>query len=192
MFMRYLIATMCLLFLSACALTGKPETALTVNLYNQTNDMVGTAKLSENPEGVTVEVKVAGVSPGFHGIHVHEIAKCDAPTFKSAGNHLNPKNKEHGLMHPQGSHLGDLPNVLANGIGEIDESLIIQGATLLKGDTSLTEKGGSSIIITEDADDGMTQVSGDSGERIICGVIKSNSKEVDREEPQDPTGKPGK
>lgn len=190
--MRYFILSLCLIILSGCGLTKKTDTSITVNLYNQTNDMVGTAEFLEDPAGVKVKVKVAGVSEGYHGIHIHEIAKCDAPTFKTAGNHLNPENKEHGLMNPKGAHLGDLPNVLANGSGQIDEELTISEATLLKGNTSLTEKGGTSIILTEDKDDGLSQVSGESGQRIICGLIKENSEGVDREEPQSPMEKPKK
>lgn len=180
----YLLLSVCLL--SACALTDKPKTALTVDLYNATNDLVGTAKLKEDPAGVQVKVKVAGLTEGYHGIHVHEIAKCEGPAFKSAGNHFNPEDKDHGLMNPKGAHVGDLPNIKANGSGEVDEELIIQDATLLKGKKSLTEAGGTSLIITMDEDDGMTQVSGDSGERIICGVIQTGKEAVDREEPKSP------
>lgn len=167
---------------------SKPKTVISVDMYNTTNDMVGTTKLTEHPDGVKLEVKVEGVDSGYHGIHIHEIGKCEAPTFKSAGNHFNPKDKEHGLMNPKGAHTGDLPNVEANHKGEIDEELTVQDATLLTGNTSLTEQGGTSIIITELADDGMTQVSGDSGERIICGEVKVDD-EPDEEKPGDPTEK---
>lgn len=184
--MRYVKLIICLLLLSACQLQDKPKTAISVDMYNATNDMVGTAKLTEHPDGVKLKLKIAGVTSGYHGVHIHEIANCEAPTFKSAGNHFNPKDKEHGLMNAKGAHLGDLPNVEANLQGEIDEELTVQDATLLNGNTSLTEHGGTSIIITEEADDGMTQISGDSGERIICGAIKNN-EETDEEEPEDPT-----
>lgn len=187
--MRILIIVMSVVFMSACQLGEKSKTTVSVDLYNTTSDMVGSARLTEDPDGVKIKVKAAGVTPGFHGIHIHEIAKCDAPFFKSAGNHFNPKDKEHGLMNAKGAHQGDLPNVEADDKGEIDEKITMDGATLLKGNTSLVEQGGSSIIITAQPDDGMTQISGDSGERIICGVIKSpNAKEdKDEEEAKDPT-----
>lgn len=158
--------------LSACSFTDKPETALTVPLHNTTGDKVGSAKLAENPDGVTIKLDVEGVTPGYHGIHIHEHAKCEQPYFVSSGNHLNPENKKHGLVHPDGAHLGDLKNVEANKDGKIKQEITAPDTSLLKGKSSLTDNGGTSLIITSEADNGMTQISGDSGERLICGKIK--------------------
>jgi len=185
--MRIFMVIISICFLTACQLTAQPKTAKTIDMYNQEGDMVGTAKLQEAPEGVKAELKIEGLSPGYHGIHVHEIGECKHPDFKSAGNHFNPEQKEHGLLNPDGSHLGDLPNVEADYNGKVDKELTIQKATLLKGKNSLTDSGGTSLVITSDADDGMTQISGDSGERIICGEIKEGKGQTDDEKPTDPT-----
>src|SRR5690625_4695703 len=185
--MRVLISLCCMLLLSACLLNGKVKSTKTVNMYNATGDMVGTARLIEHPDGVNIKLKVEGLSPGFHGVHIHEIAKCEGPDFQSAGNHLNPDEKKHGLLHPDGAHLGDLPNVEADNEGKVDANITAQDMTLLKGEKSLTDRGGTSIIVTSKADDGMTQISGDAGERIICGEIKRGDSDEDREEPSDPT-----
>lgn len=182
--MRLFYVFSIVIFLCACYATDKGKTALTVQLYNTTNDMVGTAKLSEHPDGVKMKLKLEGISPGYHGVHIHEHATCEAPQFKSAGNHFNPDDKEHGLLNAKGAHVGDLPNVEADYNGKIDEELMIEDATLLKGNKSLTEREGTAIILTEDADDGMTQISGNSGKRIVCGEIKANSK-TDREKSKD-------
>jgi superoxide dismutase, Cu-Zn family len=37
---------------------------------------------------------------------------------------------------------------------------------------SLLKEGGTSLVIHAEADDGTTQPSGDSGDRIVCGVIQ--------------------
>jgi|SRR5690625_2988599 len=185
--MRFIRVIIVACLLTGCHWADKPQTAKTIDMYNQTGDMVGTAKLSEDPDGVSIKLKIKGVSPGFHGIHIHEIAKCEGPEFKSAGNHFNPLDKEHGLMNPDGAHLGDLPNVKADQDGKINNEITADGVTLLKGNTSLTEKGGTSLIITRDPDDGMSQISGNSGERILCGEIKGNQHEKDKEKPSDPT-----
>src|SRR5699024_5159184 len=77
-----------------------------IELYNGVGDRLGEAVFKEVAEGVNIQVEIEGLSSGFHGIHVHEEAVCEGPNFTSAGNHLNPENNEHGLMHPKGSHLG--------------------------------------------------------------------------------------
>lgn len=188
--MRFVIGIVSIVFLSGCHLTSQPKTALSVDMYNETGDMVGTAKLSEDPKGVNIKLKVKGLSPGFHGLHIHEVAKCEQPYFKSAGNHLNPEDKEHGLLHPKGAHLGDLKNVEADEKGKVDIEVLVPEATLLKEKkNSLTDNGGTSLIVTSKADDGMTQISGNSGERIICGEIKEKKSKKDKEKATNPTEK---
>lgn len=176
-----------ILFLLVSACHPKEELTREVEMYNRSGDMIGTALLTEDPEGVKVTLEVEGLAPGFHGFHVHEHPSCKAPDFKSAGNHLNPDQNKHGLLHPEGAHLGDLPNVEADDQGKVDVELIIEDATLLKGKNSLLEDGGVSFIITEDPDDGMSQPGGNSGVRLICGELKSKVEKEDNETPTDPT-----
>ena len=183
--MRSLFIIFSICMLSACNLTSQPKTVKSVEMYNRDGDMVGTAKLKESPDGVEMELKLEGVPPGWHGLHIHEIGKCEAPDFKSAGNHFNPENKEHGLLQPKGPHVGDLPNIEADHNGKVEETIMISEATLLEGKNSLTEKSGTAIIITSDKDDGITQISGNSGERIICGEIKGEDEQAE-EKPSDP------
>ncbi|WP_174614122.1 superoxide dismutase family protein [Virgibacillus ihumii] len=181
--MRVLIIIL-LLLLTACQ---PNETNKTVNMYNQDESMIGTAKLTERPDGVQVKLKLEGLEPGFHGIHVHEFAECEAPDFKSAGNHLNPGGKEHGLMHPKGAHLGDLPNIEADSGGLVEAELMLPKATLLDGKNSLTEGDGTSLVITAGQDDGVSQPSGDSGPRIACGKITTSKDKGTKNSPTDPT-----
>jgi Cu-Zn family superoxide dismutase len=179
-----LLSILFILILVSCQ--SHEPSAKNIDMYNVAGDMVGTAKLTEQPEGVKVKIKVEDLSPGFHGIHIHEFPKCDAPDFKSAGNHFNPEGKKHGLMHPEGAHLGDMPNVEADESGMVDGELIIPDATLLDGNKSIVQKG-TSLIIDEDMDDGVSQPSGKSGARILCGEIKPQSEKENKEAPTDPT-----
>lgn len=171
--------------LAACS--SNHQTIREVNMYNTSGDMVGTAVYSEQPEGVQIKIKVEGLTPGFHGVHIHEYAKCEGPDFKSSGNHLNPEGKEHGLMHPEGSHLGDLPNVEADLNGMVEAELTAADATLLSGKKSLLSKKGSSLIIDHDPDDGITQPGGDAGVRVICGELKKDQEDSSIKSPTDPT-----
>ena len=165
------IIQLILITLLAGCLTSE-KNVYEIELHNGAGDRLGEAIFKEISEGVNIHLKVEGLSSGFHGIHVHEEPICEGPNFISAGNHLNPENNEHGLMHPEGSHLGDLPNIEVDDAGEVDVELILAKATLKDGRHSLFQNGGVSLIITEDADDGLTQPSGQSGERIACGVLK--------------------
>ncbi len=183
--MLRLLFTIGLLFLFGCQ--ANSETTREIEMYNGVGDMVGTATLTEHPDGVEIKLKVEGLSPGFHGIHIHELPKCEGPDFKSAGNHLNPDGKEHGLLHPKGPHLGDLPNIEADGSGQVDVELMVAEATLLEGKKSLLRDEGTSLIITEGQDDGMSQPSGNSGARLICGEIKRKAGDKSTESPTDPT-----
>ena len=167
-----------LLFLSALILTGCMEeniTHLDVEIFNADGDSLGVAKLKEMPDGVQVSLNLEGLPPGEHGIHIHETGKCDPPDFKTAGNHFNPDEKEHGLLHPEGAHAGDLPNIIVEDDGTVVIDLMAPELTLKDGKFSVFGKDGTAIIITEEPDDGMTQPTGESGARIACGVI---TKEV--------------
>ncbi|MEK4744881.1 MULTISPECIES: superoxide dismutase family protein [unclassified Bacillus (in: firmicutes)] len=167
---RQLFFSCCLLFLMAGCDQGKPK-EIDVKLHNASGDEVGTAKVVQQTSGVKITIKAEGFTPGPHGIHVHEIGECKAPRFESSGNHFNPDNKEHGLLNPKGAENGDLPNVVADGSGKIKAEIDAPHITLEEGKTTIHRKDGASIIITENADDGMTQPTGKSGGRIACGVI---------------------
>ena len=67
--------------------------------------------------GLIVAGAVEGVGIGAHGIHIHEIGKCDAP-FTTAGGHFNPEKKHHGFRSSDGPHLGDLPNIDVPAVGQ--------------------------------------------------------------------------
>jgi superoxide dismutase, Cu-Zn family len=172
-----------LLFVLPFILSGcmeKPITNMDVEMFNATGDSLGTIKLSEQAEGVKLEVLLEGLPDGEHGLHIHEKGTCESPEFKSAGNHFNPDEKQHGLLHPEGAHAGDLPNIISEG-GKVDAELMAPQLTFKSGDkASLLPPDGTSIVITEGKDDGMTQPAGNSGVRIACGEI--TEKEAKRED----------
>jgi Cu-Zn family superoxide dismutase len=174
---------MALLFVLPFILSGCMEKTITkmdVEMFNQSGDSLGTIKVSEQSEGVKLEVLLEGLPPGEHGLHIHETGKCDAPDFKSAGNHFNPDDKQHGLLHPEGAHAGDLPNIISED-GRVDAELMAPQLTLKsEKKNSLLGKEGTAIVITEGKDDGMTQPAGESGQRIACGEI--TEKEADRQD----------
>ncbi|UOQ48107.1 superoxide dismutase family protein [Gracilibacillus caseinilyticus] len=180
-----IILLLSLVMLMSCQ-GGDNRSPLEVRLFNVDKDAVGTATFKEQADKVSVQIKVEGLEPGFHGVHIHEYAKCEGPDFESAGNHFNPEGQEHGLMHPDGPHLGDMPNLEVSADGTADVEFELQGVTLMDGDKSLLREDGTSIIIHSGQDDGVSQPSGNSGERLVCGVI-SLEQANDEEKPTDPT-----
>lgn len=144
-----------------------------VDLMDSDGDSIGTAELTDEDDGVQVKLNAKGVSEGAHGIHFHEVGKCEVPDFESAGGHFNPADTSHGLDHKEGPHAGDLPNLNVGEDGEVDEEFLAEDVTLKSGEeNSLLQEGGTALIIHAEADDGKTQPSGDSGDRIVCGVIE--------------------
>jgi Cu-Zn family superoxide dismutase len=129
----------------------------------------GTAELTQQGEGaVHVVVTVESLSPGAHGIHIHETGDCSAPDFSSAGAHFAPTPDPHGNPTSGPHHAGDLGNleVGEGGGGVIDATF--QGLTVDDGPRSVV---GRALVLHADPDDFKTQPTGNSGGRIACGVI---------------------
>ena len=161
-----------LLLLSGCATQPPPAPNTTisavVNLAPTTgNSAQGTLTLTEEGSGVRVTGQITGLSPGEHGIHVHETGDCSAPDASSAGNHYNPANTHHGSPEATPHHIGDLGNITAdaNGTAQIDRvfpGVALQGARSILG---------RAMVVHMERDDLTTQPSGASGARVACGVI---------------------
>jgi len=151
---------------------------IVVSMKNNEGVESGTIKLSETRAGVLIDMDLKGLSPdGEHGFHIHEKADCTPlETFKNAGGHYNPMDKAHGLKHPEGEHVGDMPNIRPNDKGEIATQILNVKVTLNEetedaARVTLFDEDGSSLMVHADADDHMSQPSGAAGPRILCGEI---------------------
>lgn len=137
----------------------------------QGNGVSGTLMLSPMGDGIHINGSIKGLTPGStHGFHVHENGDCSAPDASSAGAHFNPTQQPHGDPAGASHHLGDIPNVTADGEGAAEVDIHVSGLTLRTGQAD--DVVGKSIIVHEKADDYTSQPSGDSGNRIACGIIK--------------------
>lgn len=143
-----------------------------VDLTNTSGKKVGEATLTEAKNGVQIKLNAQGLSPGRHGFHIHEIGKCEVPDFKTAGAHFNPFKREHGFKNTKGPHAGDLPNLEVAPNGKVDTEIFASLVTLQEGKpNSLMDMDGSALVIHDKVDDYTTDPSGNSGDRIVCGVI---------------------
>jgi Cu-Zn family superoxide dismutase len=180
LFLPGFVAIFCLGLLSGCSKQSKPgpeeempmiTKAVAVLHPTEGNNVHGTIVFQKSGAiGETIihiSAQVEGLTPGKHGIHIHEFGDCRALDATSAGGHFNPEGKKHGAPEDVERHVGDLGNLEAdeNGMAvqEWSDSLIA-----LNGPHSII---GRAVIIHAGEDDFTTQPTGNAGARVACGVV---------------------
>lgn len=144
--------------------TDRPKAMAWIKGSKNYPKMSGLVKLYPTQYGgVLIETEIFGMpdenqlsSSDFYAFHIHEFGNC-SENFANTGEHYNPTNEP----HPR--HAGDMIPLMAN-----------QGyAWMAFYDKRFTirEIIGKSVIIHSHPDDFTSQPSGNSGEKIGCGVI---------------------
>lgn len=124
-------------------------------------DIHATVRFTQKTNGVLVALQAEGLPPNkVLGFHIHNGVSCRGnivDVFAEADGHYNPT----GVEHPY--HAGDLPPIFSNnGTAYM---------TVLTNRFTVREIAGKAIIIHDGRDDFTTQPSGDSGNKIACGII---------------------
>lgn len=150
--------------------TNLPNPDAHANLVDARGADRGRVDIYREGSALRLELVARGFGAGTYAMHIHETGRCDAPKFTSAGAHWNPTGAEHGRDNPRGAHHGDLPNLVIepDTIGRATLQLV---GTRLTGDGAMLDADGASFVIHAGPDDMKTDPSGNSGDRIACGVI---------------------
>ena len=164
--MRRLILAAALLF--AGAASAQPA-SVTAELKNSNGQTVGGVVLTEAPKGVLLRIEAKGLSPGWHGLHLHDKGDCSKSDFTSAGAHVHGAGAAvHGLLNPKANELGDLPNLHAGADGAGAAEVFTTSVTLKQ----LRDADGSAVVIHLNPDDHLAQPIGGAGARVACAVVK--------------------
>lgn len=143
-------------------------------LVNTAGARVGRAVLTQGATGLLIRIEATGLTPGWHGVHVHSVGQC-TPTFTAAGAHVNHgmPAKPHGLLNAGGPDDGDLPNIFAAADGSVSAELFTTRARIADEGPGewLWDADGSAIVIHANADDHTSQPIGGAGDRVVCGVM---------------------
>lgn len=159
--------------------TARASAGAMVKLLDAQGRAVGQAVLSTVADGVEIAVSAEGLSPGLHGLHIHAVGRCapgpDASgktvAFGAAGPHFDPAGTgRHG--HPMDSaarHAGDAPNLPVDEQGRGMLRYVNPMITLTAGPNSVI---GRALVVHADPDDYASNPAGNSGARLLCGVIE--------------------
>jgi superoxide dismutase, Cu-Zn family len=145
---------------------GSQSKPVSVDIKNSEGQSIGTATLTPAAQGVKINLDIKDLPPGQHSIHIHQVGKCDAPDFKSAGPHFSGSSAghEHGA-----APAGDIPNftLIVTPDHTAHVSVVAPNVTLGSGDNSVFSNGGTAIVIHAVTDTSAASAPA----RIACGVI---------------------
>jgi superoxide dismutase, Cu-Zn family len=175
--------------------TTQPAAGVTLNADLKTPDgtSVATAEFAFSGNYATVTVKTVApglLAPGFHGLHVHAVGKCEA-------NSVAPAGGAPGDFNSAGAHFQAAGHTAHPASGDLTSLQVREDgtATLVTTTDAFTAEdllGGAktAIIIHEKADnfanipperyqqvngtpgpDETTMSTGDAGKRVACGVL---------------------
>jgi Cu-Zn family superoxide dismutase len=171
--MKFLFSVLAIL-VSSCAShhhdpVEAPKSAMSEIHSDKLDAVKGTIKIEDMPDKYKITTDISGLKPqSKFGFHIHQNGVCEGPDYKTAGNHFNPHHMPHGKPGKETKHTGDLGNLVTDANGESKQVIEV----LKKEGDQFDQFINKSVLIHAKVDDLKTQPSGNSGDRIACGLIK--------------------
>jgi len=141
--------------------------AVAVLLPTEANSVSGTVTFTKVQTGVRIVADVSGLTPGLHGLQIHEFGNCGARDAASAGGVFNPSRMQHAAPDASFRQAGGLGNLFADTSGRAHYDRV-DTVILLEGPNSIV---GRAVTVHQRPDDLRTQPSGNVGPAVACGVI---------------------
>ena len=138
-----------------------PQAIALIKGGNAVPSVIGTIKFYQNRGYVLVVADIRGLphtDTGFFGLHIHEGSDCGGIDFSNTKSHYNPENSP----HPK--HAGDLPPLMLY----VDRAY----SSFITDRFNVSDIIGRTVVIHNMPDDFTSQPSGNSGEKIACGIIR--------------------
>jgi Cu-Zn family superoxide dismutase len=141
---------------------------------------IGTLRAVDTGKGLRVVPRLAGLTPGIHGFHVHQNPSCrargaDGKTGPglAAGGHYDPAGSGHHEGPAGKGHLGDLPALVVDAGGAARKAVT---APRLK----VANLWGRAIVIHAGGDNYSDQPKalGGGGARVACATIVKAKKKM--------------
>ena len=113
-----------------------------MTLHGVDGSKVARVSLRQAHGQVVVTGTACGLTPGFHGFHVHTTGLCEADAaagpFTTAGGHFTG-----GLPTSHSDHAGDMPSLLVTADGRAYSSFVTDRFTL----ADLRDTDGSAVMV---------------------------------------------
>ena len=140
---------------------NKPQAISLIKGGNSAPAVIGIVKFYQKQNCVLVVAHIKNLPPtnmGFFGFHIHEGSDCGGIGFLDSKSHYNPDD----AAHPK--HAGDLPPLMLCGNKA--------HFSVLTDRFNVADILGRTVVIHDMPDDFTSQPSGNSGQKIACGIIK--------------------
>ena len=125
---------------------------------------IGKVVFADSPYGLLIKPELSHLTPGLHGLHLHQHADC-GDKGNHAGGHFDPQNTQsHQGPYGEG-HLGDLPALYVDDQGQAR-------LTTLAPRLRVVDLQGLTLMIHANGDNYLNDPPlGGGGARLACGLI---------------------
>lgn len=137
--------------------------------FTDTGKSAGSIVIEETKFGLLFTPSLSGLTSGSHGFHVHEHPSCDHEAMDALG-HFDPaKMKKHQGPYREDGHLGDLPNLFVDALGQATLPVLAPRLQSIK----IIQQRALMIHANPDNYSDYPEKLGGSGARVVCGVVSS-------------------